>query len=225
VRRTDSTIGPVDTKTVWCTERLMLRRFTAADEDALVELNSDPEVMRFLTGGRPPSREAVRTRMLPEFLAYPSSVLGTWAASTRDGEFLGWLGLRVGPDGPGLEAPGLVGPGPAEAGPDGPGPDGPGPAETGPELGYRLRRAAWGRGYATEGSRALVDRAFAETDTGRIWATTMAVNTRSRRVLERVGLRHVRTYHEHFEHPIAGTEHGEVEYAITRSEWQRGRPA
>jgi RimJ/RimL family protein N-acetyltransferase len=193
-------MGLVETETEWRTERLVLRRFTAADEDALVELSSDPEVMRFLTGGRPASREAVRTRTLPQLLAYPDDVLGPWAALTRSGDFLGWLSLHVQPDGPG--------------------PDGPGP-----ELGYRLRRAAWGHGYATEGSRALVDRAFAETDTRRIWATTMAVNTRSRRVLERVGLRHVRTYHEHFEDPIAGTEHGEVEYAVTRSEWQRARPA
>ena len=48
----------------------------------------------------------------------------------------------------------------------------------------------------------------------------MAVNTPSRRVLERVGLRHVRTYHEHFDDPIPGTEQGEVEYAVTRSEWR-----
>src|SRR5215207_1073817 len=89
----------------------------------------------------------------------------------------------------------------------------------GPELGYRFHRAAWGRGYATEAARALVDRAFAETAVERVWATTMAVNTRSRLVLERVGLRHVRTYHEHFDDPIPGTEQGEVEYAVTRPEW------
>ena len=175
----------------WCTERLRLRRFTAADEDAVLALHSDPEVMAYLTGGRPASRQAVRTRTLPQFLAYPDSVLGVWAATERAGGFLGWVSLHV--------APG-----------------------TDPELGYRFHRAAWGRGYATEAARALVDRAFAETDTDRVWATTMAVNTPSRRVLERVGLRHVRTYHQHFDDPIPGTELGEVEYAVTRPEW-RGR--
>lgn len=183
-------IGPVGE--TWRTERLVLRRFTAADEDALVELNSDPEVMRFLTGGRPGSRQAVRTRTLPQFLAYPPNVLGVWAATTEDGDFLGWLCLRQTP--------------------------------TDPELGYRFRRAAWGHGYATEGCRAIVDRAFEETGTRRIWAATMAVNIRSRRVLERVGLRHVRTYHEHFDDPIPGTELGEVEYAVTRSEWLARSP-
>ena len=57
------------------------------------------------------------------------------------------------------------------------------------ELGYRLRRAAWGHGYATEGSIALVDKGFAEFGIERIVGWTMAVNTRSRRVLEKTGLR------------------------------------
>ena len=64
-------------------------------------------------------------------------------------------------------------------------------------------------------------RAVESNDAGR-WEAAWRV---PRRVLERAGLRHVRTYHEHFENPIAGTEHGEVEYAITRSGWQRARPA
>ena len=172
----------------WGTERLHLRRFSAADEDTVLALHSDPEVMAYITGGRPASRQAVRTRTLPQFLAYPDSVLGGWAVSARDGGFLGWVSLRPTPDGD-------------------------------PELGYRFHRSAWGAGFATEAARALVGRAFAETGTERVWATTMAVNTPSRRVLERVGLRHVRTYHEHFDDPIPGTEQGEVEYAVTRSEW------
>lgn len=53
-------------------------------------------------------------------------------------------------------------------------------------LGYRLRASAWGRGYATEGARALVRRAFTELGVSQIVATTMAVNTASRRVLERL---------------------------------------
>jgi RimJ/RimL family protein N-acetyltransferase len=56
------------------------------------------------------------------------------------------------------------------------------------ELGDRLRRSAWGMGYATEGSRALVDRAFAEPGVRRVYAETMAVNVASRRVLEKAGL-------------------------------------
>jgi RimJ/RimL family protein N-acetyltransferase len=83
-----------------------------------------------------------------------------------------------------------------------------------------LRRSAWGKGYATEGSRALVDRAFAEPGVQRIYAETMAVNAASRRVLEKAGLRHVRTFHLSWEDPIEGTEQGEVEYELRKTDWE-----
>lgn len=47
----------------------------------------------------------------------------------------------------------------------------------------------------------------------------MAVNTRSRAVMARLGMRYVRTFHQHFDDPLPGTEHGEVEYAIDRTVW------
>ena len=87
------------------------------------------------------------------------------------------------------------------------------------ELGYRLVRAAWGRGYASEAARALVDLGFRELGLSRIWAQTMAVNTGSRRVMETVGLRYVRTFHLTWDDPLPGAEQGEVEYAITRADW------
>jgi RimJ/RimL family protein N-acetyltransferase len=82
-------------------------------------------------------------------------------------------------------------------------------------LGYRLRRSAWGRGYATEGARTLVRHAFTELGVGRVAATTMAVNTRSRRVLEKAGLRHVRTPYLDWPDPLPGNEHGDVEYELS----------
>jgi RimJ/RimL family protein N-acetyltransferase len=117
-----------------------------------------------------------------------------WAAVERTtGRFLGWFALRpVGPDRP------------DEA-----------------ELGYRLHRVAWGRGYATEGSRALIRKGFTDLRLTRITANTMAVNTASRRVMEKAGLRFVRVYHEEFEDPLPGTEHGEVEYALDLAGWRR----
>ncbi|GGP60471.1 GNAT family N-acetyltransferase [Saccharothrix coeruleofusca] len=84
------------------------------------------------------------------------------------------------------------------------------------ELGYRLRPDCWGRGYATEGARALVRKGFQELGVTRVVATTMTVNTGSRRVLEKVGLKHVRTFHEQWPVPIEGSEHGDVEYALDR---------
>ena len=89
------------------------------------------------------------------------------------------------------------------------------------ELGYRLRVSAWGKGYATEGSRALIDAGFTALGVRRVWAQTMAVNARSRRVMEKAGLTYVRTFHEVFDDPLPGTEQGEVEYALTRATWER----
>ncbi|WP_433687349.1 GNAT family N-acetyltransferase [Micromonospora carbonacea] len=220
------------------TGRLRLRRFTGADADALTELDADPEVMRYLTGGRPTPAEVVRGELLPRLLAgydrHPG--LGRWAAVDRTtGTFLGWFALDAPAAGP---APGAApeggvrpGAGAPQAGPP------PGPAAAGArpaavaagarptpranqaELGYRLRRAAWGRGLATEGSRALLRHAFATVGLARVWAQTMAVNTASRRVMEKAGLRYVRTFHLDWDDPIEGTEHGEVEYELLRAEW------
>jgi RimJ/RimL family protein N-acetyltransferase len=91
------------------------------------------------------------------------------------------------------------------------------------ELGYRFDRASWGHGLATEAVRAVVDVAFAELAARRVWAQTMAVNVRSRRVLERCGLHLVRTFHLDWPQPIAGTEEGDVEYALERPRWDRAR--
>jgi RimJ/RimL family protein N-acetyltransferase len=178
------------------TERLVLRRFTEADVDDLADLNADPRVMRFLADGRPIPRTEVRDDLLPRILADYDRVAGrgTWlAAEKTTGDFLGWLELRAPDSGAVAEA----------------------------ELGYRLRASAWGKGYASEGSRALIDKAFTETGLRRVWAETMAVNTASRRVMERVGLRYVRTFWVDWPHPIEGSEHGEVEYELVRDDWMR----
>jgi len=79
------------------TDRLTLRRFTEADEDNPFELNSDPEVMRFLNGGKPTPRDEVRTRIIPAFLGYYERFegFGFWAAvETATGQFLGWFHFR-----------------------------------------------------------------------------------------------------------------------------------
>ena len=87
-----------------------------------------------------------------------------------------------------------------------------------------MRTAAWGRGFATEGARAVVDKAFRELAVRRVVANTMSVNTGSRRVMEKCGLRYVRTFHEQYDHPVAGVEHGEVQYALSRARWLAAAP-
>jgi RimJ/RimL family protein N-acetyltransferase len=182
-------------KVVLETPRLALRQFTEDDVENLFELNSDPEVMRYLTGGRPTPRAEIRDTIIPFHLASYERFdrLGTWAAQTREtGEFLGWFHFRPGPD----------------------------QDLSNVDLGYRLRRSAWSLGYATEGSRALIDLGFTELGVDRVFAHTMTVNTASRRVLEKCGLTLVRTSPWEGTNHIEGSEQGTVEYALTRSEWR-----
>ena len=148
------------------TERLVLRRFTQDDADLLIELDSDPEVMRYLTGGVATPPELVRERDLPYVLAgYDrwDGNFGLFAAQEKDGTFVGWFHLRPEQGAPLDEV----------------------------ELGYRLRRAAWGKGYATEGCRALVHKGFVDLGVRVVWAATMTANTASQKVMKKVGMRHV----------------------------------
>ncbi len=162
------------------TERLALRRLRPDDAERLFELDSDPEVLRYIDGGRPPDLARIRDEKLPALLALYDRPpgLGFWAAVERgSGRFLGWFHFR--PD---------AGEPDANAG----APD----RRESYELGYRLRRDAWGRGLATEGSRALLDRGFDDFGVRRVVARAMAANAGSRRVMEKLGMRLVARYED-----------------------------
>lgn len=95
-------------------------------------------------------------------------------------------------------------------------------SETVAELGYRLRRAEWGQGLASEGASALVRWGFESAGYDEIVATTMAVNHGSRRVMEKIGMMYDRTVHADWPDPIPGSEQGEVWYRLKRSAWNGG---
>lgn len=93
--------------------------------------------------------------------------------------------------------------------------------ETLAEIGYRLRREDWGQGLASEGALALIDWGFSTAGYDRVIACTMAVNTRSRRVMEKIGMKHVRTDFPYFPDIIPGADEGEVFYELLASDWMR----
>ncbi len=177
------------------TPHLLLRRLTADDVDSLVELNGDPRVMQYVPEPVSTTREEIATEYLPAFLAYYERYagFGFWAAIEKaTGQFLGWFHLRPGDD----NAPNQV------------------------ELGFRLRASSWGKGYATEGSRALIDVGFTRFDVQRVTAEAMVINTASRRVMEKLGLTLIRTFPLEWPRHVDGAEQGGVEYALTREEWE-----
>ncbi len=184
------------------TERVTLRRFGADDADLLIELDSDPAVMRYLSGGEPTAPDLIRDRDLPSILAGYDRWAGDFglfaADETAGGAFLGWFCLRPERDGPLDEV----------------------------ELGYRLRQVAWGQGYATEVSSGLLEKAFTDLDVRVVWGATMALNRSSQHVMEKVGM----TVTEALETPedmlaVEGAELGGYRYEITKEQWeQRHRP-
>ena len=138
-----------------------LRPITVADLDALVALDADPEVMRFINGGQSTPRELAAEVLLPRMLAAATRPgLGFFAVESPEGAFLGWVHLRL---------------------------DSFEPAWA--ELGYRLSRRCWGQGLATAASRLLADRALDELGFDTLSARAMPDNLASRRVMEKVGLR------------------------------------
>ena len=178
------------------TDRLLLRRFTPDDLEFLYEMDGDPDVIRFtnLDGRRAPYA-LYRDVLIPRNLAYHEKYTGYgyWvAAGKATGEDLGWFHFR-----PDADAPDEI------------------------ELGYRLRKSAWGAGYATEGSRALIRKGFGEMGTARVTATALAANIASVRVMEKCSLRFERGYTHEFTDPETGqvTGHPAVKYALDRREF------
>ena len=152
--------------------------------------------MRFVNGGKRTSREEIENEFLPAFLGYYQRYqeYGFWAAIKRStGEFLGWFHFR--PRDPAA---------PEQA-----------------ELGYRLRKSAWGNGYATEGSRALIRKGFTESGVQLVTAEAMAANMASRRVMEKAGLTLVRTFYQPWPGAVGSDELEVVEYALRKADWEQ----
>ena len=181
------------------TDRLLLRRFTEADAEALATLCGDPRVMRFISLEPPSLAEVqaeVQAEILPEYLREYGELaegLGSFAAmEKKTGQMAGRFSLKP------ARSYGLTG---------------------GTELGYRLSPPFWGRGLATEGARALIRLAFEQLHLDRVVATMMADNTGSWRVMEKCGLRRVGTFYYPDAQLMPGGERGDFVYELTRGRW------
>ncbi len=192
-----SETGPVKPRTTQRTlhtPRLTLVPLGDEHLEHEVELDADPEVMRYLDKG-PRDREQVEHfHRLRLAAAHRVPGLGFWAGFLGD-DFVGWWILE-----------------PPER-------EDQGPVAGQAELGYRLLPRHWRQGLASEGARELVRHGFEDLGLTRIFAETMTVNAGSRATMTSVGLEYVRTFHQDWDEPIEGTDRGEVEYAITRDRW------
>lgn len=159
------------------TERLVLRPWIRADRVPFAALNADPEVVRFIGDGVPLTR--AQSDELAERIEehWSARGFGLWAVEERDGEpFVGFAGLAV---------PWFL---PAVL-----------PAV---EVGWRLARGAWGRGYATEAGAAALEQAFGTLGLAEVIATILPENARSLRVAVKLGLRPTGVRR----HPVVGRD-------------------
>jgi RimJ/RimL family protein N-acetyltransferase len=142
------------------TTRLHLRSWREADREQFAALHADPEVM--LDYGGPIGRAASDAKFDRYVAAFQRYGLCRWAIEHRSGEFLGYAGIMPGPE----EHPiGLH-----------------------YEIGWRLLRAVWGQGFATEAARAALEDGLTRVGLREVVAYTSAENLRSRSVMERLGM-------------------------------------
>jgi [ribosomal protein S5]-alanine N-acetyltransferase len=158
------------------TSRLLLREMVMADAQDLFEMDSDPEVHRYL--GNTPVTDiaqihAVINMLQAQYLKYG---IARWAVlDKRSGECIGWSGLKY------LEGPinGL---------------------KCVYDLGYRFKQKHWGKGYATEAGEAVLGYGFREMGLAQIYSMTEASNAGSQHVLHKLGFQFQNDFvHEGFD--------------------------
>lgn len=178
------------------TERLILRSWRDADYPAFAALNADAEVMEFFPATlsrRESDALALRIRERIE-----AEGLGFFAVEEKaTGRFIGMVGPSVPPYGAELPC---------------------GPCT---EVGWRLSRAAWGKGYASEAAAASLDFAFDVLGRDEVVAFTAAQNERSQAVMRRIGM--TRDESCDFDHPLLPADHRlsrHVLYRIPRARWE-----
>lgn len=180
------------------TERLILRGWRDDDLAPFAALNADPDVGRFLNGTLDRATSDGLAARIRDGIAERG--WGLWAVEVVGGDrFIGFTGL----------APVTFDAAFAPA----------------TEIGWRLARPAWGHGYASEAARAVLAHAFGALGFDALVSFTAAINTRSRRVMERIGMQH--DPESDFDHPAIAPEHPlarHVLYRIAVSGWRRSVP-
>lgn len=174
------------------TERLALRSWRSADAEPFLAMGRDPQVMEFL--GPLLDRADIDAAIARQDDFQRRLGHCFWAVERcEDGAFLGFCGLKPGPEGTPLE--GRI------------------------EIGWRLAHHAWGQGYAREAAQASLDWGFAQLPAETIWAMTVPGNVRSWGLMERLGM--VRQGALDFDHPAFAPGHPlrrHIVYAARKSD-------
>ncbi|WP_448211413.1 GNAT family N-acetyltransferase [Colwellia sp. MEBiC06753] len=169
-------------------ERLSYRLLGQQDEALFFDLDSDPEVMRFINGGKTPTIDEIRQVSLPRLAKYTNAEQGwgMWGVFLEPSkEFIGWVLVR----------------------PMNFFSDKPNYGEL--EIGWRLMRKTWGKGYATEAAQQVVNALREHKAAPLLAATAITENIGSINVMEKLGMHLVKHY-------VHAAEHGEVDAVYYR---------
>ena len=147
------------------TERLLLRELRISDLDGMFELDSNPEVHRYL-GNKPIKTMAEADMVVQRILReYKTHGIGRWAAIEKiSGHFIGWSGIRLNTE-YNMNGHALF-----------------------YDIGYRLLPKYWGKGYATESGKAALNYAFTVMKLPELYGITEMGNTASHKALLKIGL-------------------------------------
>ncbi len=158
-------------KTIIETPRLILREIVPDDLEGFFEMDSDPEVHRYLYNNPVKDRQQVMDAILSVRQQYKDNGIGRWAMVLKEtGAFIGWTGMKLVTDTVNNHSCYY-------------------------DIGYRLNRRFWGMGYATESALPCVDYAFEQLKVRELIGTTQVGNIASQTILKKCGLQFV----EHFE--------------------------
>jgi [ribosomal protein S5]-alanine N-acetyltransferase len=141
------------------TPRLILRQFTEDDAPLMLQLNSDPEIVKYVHERILETEEQARNILVNITLPQYKINLGRWAMHTKtNNEFIGWCGLKYLPENDEID------------------------------LGYRLVKNAWGKGFATEAAHHTLEYGFNELNLKLITGKAHVENIASIKVLEKIGM-------------------------------------
>ncbi len=158
------------------TERLSIALMDETDAQLMWELDQDPEVMRYINGGKISSMEDIEQVMIPRMKTYrdPEKGWGLYKVYITDSnEFIGWILVR-----------------PMDFFNDNTQWDN-------LELGWRFKQSSWGKGYGTEAAKAVMDALHQQKGYKRFAALALEGNEGSMNIMKKLGMRFVeRTLHK-----------------------------
>jgi len=152
------------------TERLILREILPSDIDGMFELDSDPEVHKYL--GNKPVIDRDQISKVIDFIRqqYIDNGIGRWAIiDKKTNNFMGWTGLKFQTDLTNNH-------------------------KNYYDLGYRLIKKYWGQGIATETAIVSLQYAFEQLKTNEVYAMANCENVGSNKILRKVGLNFIESF-------------------------------